>query len=105
MTNNSKKILGNLVILQALILLCSSTSIAVDVNVLVCPEGCGILVSDQYISREVKKADPDLNLIPETTGGYLYNMLEVGLNSKRWKNSVFAVNDDTALRIGIIKQS
>jgi len=71
------------------------TASAADIDVLVCPEGCGPLVSDQYISKEIKNIDPDLGFNPKATAGYLYNLLEMGRNPNIWKNSIFAINDDT----------
>lgn len=76
------------------LLLCSPV-FAADVDVLVCPEGCGILLTDLYMEKAIGEVDPDLNLRPQATGGYLYNLIEMGRNPERWKNTIFAVNDDT----------
>lgn len=76
-------------------LVCFAPLEAAEIDVLVCPEGCGILVSDLYISKEVKNVDPEITFNPVATGGYLYNLVEMGKNRDRWKNSVFACNDDT----------
>ena len=72
---------------------CAGT--AAEIDVLVCPEGCGILLSDLYIGKEIKNMDPGITLNPVATPGYLYNLLEMGRNQSRWENSVFAINDDT----------
>lgn len=77
------------------VMACSSRAFATDVDVLVCPEGCGILLSDLYIAKEIGKIDPDLKFKPLATGGYLYNLNEMGRDPGRWKNTIFAVNDDT----------
>lgn len=89
-----KFISKHLVYALALIMGYSLSALAVDVDVLVCPEGCGALMSDLYISKEIKTVDPDIHFKVETTGGYLYNLIEMGQNSARWKNTIFAVNDD-----------
>jgi len=68
---------------------------ALDVRIMVCPKGCGLLVGDLYIMEQVKNFDPDINYLPEATGGYLANLNEMGSNKDRWKDTVFAINDDT----------
>lgn len=95
MSKRSKKMTWVLAGLFIFITGNSFTASAADVDILVCPEGCGILLSDLYIGKEAKAIDPDLNLNPVATGGYLYNIVEMGRNPDRWKNTVFATNDDT----------
>ncbi|RLC13140.1 MAG: hypothetical protein DRI57_16815 [Deltaproteobacteria bacterium] len=82
-------------LIMLIILVSPFMAVAEDVDVLVCPEGCGILISDLYISRELRRAGSDISWNPVPTGGYLYNLMEMGRNSKRWKNTIFAINDDT----------
>lgn len=72
-----------------------SSAHAVDVHIMVCPEGCGLLVGDLYISEQIKRIDPEFNYLPEATNGYLANLNEMGRNPERWQNTAFAVNDDT----------
>ncbi len=63
MLNISKSVSMCIFSLFALILVYPYSALAVDINVLVCPEGCGILVSDLYISKEMKDAGLILILI------------------------------------------
>jgi TRAP-type uncharacterized transport system substrate-binding protein len=93
--NAAKCISAALTCLLGIILMFSSAALAAEIDVLVCPEGCGILLSDLYISKEMNTADPDIRFKPEATGGYLYNLIEMGRNSQRWQNTIFAINDDT----------
>jgi len=95
MSYRSKKMTRVIAGLFILILGYSSAVLAADVDALACPEGCGSLLGDLYLSKEAKSIDPDLNLNPVATGGYLYNLVEMGHNPDRWKNTVFGTNDDT----------
>ncbi len=52
------------IVLLVCVLLCSSPVLSEDIEILVCPEGCGILVSDLYISKEVKNIDPGIVFKP-----------------------------------------
>ena len=67
---------------------------AVEVDVLVCPKGCGPLKADIAFSRLIKKVDAELTLKPTPTGGYLDN-LELMRNPDAWAKTIFATNDDT----------
>ncbi len=95
MVHSGKNVLTQVMLVLAVVFMCAMPGLAEDVNVLVCPEGCGPLVSDLYISEQMKTIAPDISFMPEATGGYLYNLMEMGGNSARWENSIFAINDDT----------
>ncbi len=95
MLNLRKKIFVQVVLMLMVVLGYGLSVPAVDVHVLVCPKGCGPLVTDLYFSEQVKNIDPDMSYIPEATDGYLYNLNEMGRNKERWQNTVFAINDDT----------
>ena len=68
-----------------------------DINVLVCPEGCGIFTVDQHIAKLIEKEDTPIKYMPIETKGYLDNINRMGTNPDLWKNTIFANNDDTMI--------
>ncbi|MCB2187807.1 MAG: hypothetical protein KQJ78_15400 [Deltaproteobacteria bacterium] len=64
------------------------------VTVLLCPLGCGPLEGDTILGGLIARKDPNLILRAQETPGYVYNLREMGMNKSRWKNTIFATEDD-----------
>lgn len=64
------------------------------VTILVCPLGCGPLEGDTILGGLIARKDPSLILRAQETPGYVYNLREMGQNKRRWKNTVFGIEDD-----------
>lgn len=81
--------------------LCVTFSIVVwgdssgNVDVLVCPEGCGPLQVDKYMS--MLAAEDGFVYTPVITQGYIDNLNQMGGNPALWKTTIFANNDDTLI--------
>ncbi len=68
-----------------------------EVKVLVCPQGCGPLVPDQYMSKLIEKENNNFKYTPVITKGYLDNINQFGKDKTLWKTAIFANNDDTLI--------
>ncbi len=64
------------------------------VSILVCPLGCGPLEGDTILGGLIARKDPNLILRAQETPGYVYNLREMGMNQRRWKNTIFGTEDD-----------
>jgi hypothetical protein len=64
------------------------------VTILLCPLGCGPTEGDTILGGLIARKDPNLILRAQETPGYVYNLREMGMNKARWKNTVFATEDD-----------
>ncbi len=61
---------------------------------LTCPLGCGTIEGDTVLSGLVARKCPDLIIRAQETPGYMYNIREMDSNKRRWKNTMFGIEDD-----------
>jgi TRAP transporter TAXI family solute receptor len=64
------------------------------ITILLCPLGCGPLEGDTILGGLIARKDPSLILRAQETPGYVYNIRETNSNKRRWKNTVFGIEDD-----------
>lgn len=64
------------------------------VTILLCPLGCGPLGGDTVLGGLVARKDPSLIFRAQETPGYMYNIREMNANKRRWKNTMFGIEDD-----------
>ncbi len=64
------------------------------VTILLCPLGCGPLGGDTVLGSLVARKDPTLIFRAQETPGYMYNIREMDANKRRWKNTMFGIEDD-----------
>ena len=64
------------------------------VTILLCPLGCGPLGGDTVLGSLVARKDPTLIFRAQETPGYMYNIREMNANKRRWKDTMFGIEDD-----------
>lgn len=64
----------------------------ITVPVLLCPHGCGPLAGDTILMNQMIKANMPVELLPQETPGYMYNIRAM-LNKSLWKSTAFSTED------------
>lgn len=62
------------------------------VPVLLCPHSCGPVAGDTILMNQMIKADAPVEILPQETPGYIYNVRRM-LNKSLWKTTVFGTED------------
>jgi TRAP transporter TAXI family solute receptor len=62
------------------------------VPVLLCPHGCGPVAGDTILMNQMIKADMPVELLPQETPGYMYNIRKM-LDESLWKTTAFSTED------------